>query len=300
MKVLLAKHAGFCWGVVRAIEMSRSLAASGQRVYTDGPLIHNKQMTERLEAEGIQELGDYQSSADLSIDDPQDAITLVRAHGISPQRRAYLKSLGTQFKDATCPDVGIIAGKIRMHAKKGYATLVFGTPGHPEVIGLMGYTEGLGHVVETPQDVDALPDINGPLCFVSQSTMFTSDFEELAAYIKKRFPQTLVFDTICQATKDRQNDLDLFVKEQVDAIIVVGGYHSANTKKLALLAERKGLPCYHIESAQQLQEAPVAQQLAQFSCVGVTAGASTPEFIIEAVCQYLESLRGRENKGILA
>lgn len=274
----------------RAIDIGRELAAGGKRVYTDGPLIHNQQMTSQLEKEGVHELGDYQSEAAIAIKEPETAITLVRAHGISPQRRQYLKGLGTQFKDATCPDVGIIAGKIRLHHKKGYQTLIFGTPRHPEVIGLLGYTEGQGFVIQNAEDVAALPQLGPKVCMVSQSTMFTGDFEDLCAVVKKRFPQVVVFDTICQATKDRQNDLDLLVQQGAEAIIVIGGYHSANTKKLALLAERKGLPCNHIETSKQLEDPTLSQALKRYQCVGVTAGASTPSFLIDAVCDYLEAL----------
>lgn len=290
MRVIRAKNAGFCWGVERAIEIGRQLASQGKRVYTDGPLIHNKQMLEQLETEGVHELGDYQSSETLTIDAPQEAITLVRAHGISPARRAYLKSLGTEFKDATCPDVGIIAGKIRLHAKKGYATLIFGSVDHPEAIGLLGYTEGRGFIIEEETQVAALPELGDKLCLVSQSTMFTGDFHALGEVVKQRFPQVLIFDTICQATKDRQNDLDTLIEQGAQAIIVIGGYHSANTKKLALLAERKNLPCNHIETAAQLSDPLLTQQLKRYSCVGVTAGASTPRFLIDAVCSYLEGL----------
>jgi (E)-4-hydroxy-3-methyl-but-2-enyl pyrophosphate reductase len=129
MKVLRAKSAGFCWGVERAIDIARDYAREGRHpVYTDGPLIHNRQMMDVLSREGVREVGDYQSQGKVALDHaPGDnPVMVVRAHGISPERRAYLKNLGMDFRDATCPDVGIIAGKIRLHAKKGYATIIFG------------------------------------------------------------------------------------------------------------------------------------------------------------------------------
>jgi 4-hydroxy-3-methylbut-2-enyl diphosphate reductase len=211
---------------------------------------------------------------------------VVRAHGISPERRGYLKSLGLDFKDATCPDVGIIAGKIRIHAKKGYTTVIFGDPKHPEVIGLMGYTEGSGYVINNQADIDALPPLGEKVCMVSQSTMFTDEFGRLSEYLKSKYTGALVFDTICGATKERQSDVLVLAQEGAEAIVVIGGRHSANTVKLAALVEKQGLPCFHVETAAELD----LEQLRKYSVVGVTAGASTPGFLIEEVCQQLEEL----------
>lgn len=299
MKVLRAENAGFCWGVERAIDIARDFAAKGKRpVYTDGPLIHNRQMMTRLEDEGISEVGDYQSSAKVDLhsdpdNDPDNAVLVVRAHGISPERRKYLKSLGIQFKDATCPDVGIVAGKIRMHAKKGFSTIIFGDRNHPEVIGLMGYTEGRGYPVKTIEDADALPDLGPKVVLVSQTTMFTDDFHKMGEHLRQRFPDLLVFDTICGATKDRQGDIDTLHQNGVQAFIVIGGHHSANTCKLALLARQTGLPTFHIETARELDP----EQLAPFHTIGVTAGASTPEFLIDAVCKQLAAIPSQVEAG---
>jgi 4-hydroxy-3-methylbut-2-enyl diphosphate reductase len=289
MIVIRAKSAGFCWGVERAIDIARDFATKGRRpVYTDGPLIHNSQMMDRLENDGIREVGDYQSSSELSIDAREDenAVLVVRAHGISPERRKYLKSLGIDFKDATCPDVGIVAGKIRLHAKKGYTTVIFGDKKHPEVIGLMGYTEGRGYPVRSIEDIDALPELGDKVVMVSQTTMFTHDFEELSAHLKKTYPDTLVFDTICGATKDRQGDIAVLFDQDVEAFVVIGGHHSANTCKLALLARKTKLPTFHIETASEID----VEEMCRFRKVGVTAGASTPEFLISEVCSRLAKI----------
>ena len=289
MKVIRAKSAGFCWGVERAIDIAREFAVNAQRpVYTDGPLIHNRQMMEKLLAEGINEVGDYQSQSDIALEDDKkkNSIMVVRAHGISPERRTYLKQLGMEFKDATCPDVGIIAGKIRIHAKKGYNTVIFGDPKHPEVIGLMGYTEGHGFVINNQADIDSLPPLGDKVCMVSQSTMFTDEFGRLSAYLKGKYPNAFVFDTICGATKERQSDVLVLAQEGAQAIVVIGGRHSANTVKLAALVEKQGLPCFHVETAAELD----FEQVRKYSVVGVTAGASTPGFLIDEVCQKLEEL----------
>jgi len=289
MKVIRAQSAGFCWGVERAIDIARDYATRGRRpVFTDGPLIHNSQMMDRLKNEGIREVGDYQSSSDLYIDPQKEenAVLVVRAHGISPERRKYLKSMGIEFKDATCPDVGIVAGKIRMHAKKGYSTVIFGDEKHPEVIGLMGYTEGRGHPVRTREDIDALPELGEKVVMVSQTTMFTDEFRSLSEHLRKRYPGTLVFDTICGATKDRQGDVAVLYEQGIEAFVVIGGHHSANTCKLAMLARKTGLPTYHIETAREIDP----REMSRYARVGVTAGASTPEFLIGAVCNQLAEI----------
>ena len=292
MKVIRAKSAGFCWGVERAIDIARQQADAGsRRVYTDGPLIHNSQMMQKLEEEGIREVGDYESRSKITLDagDPKskDAVIVVRAHGISPERRHYLKSLGLEFRDGTCPDVGIIAGKIKLYAKKGYATVIFGDPRHPEVLGLLGYSEGRGHVIQREADIDALPDLGDKVVMVSQTTMFTFDYKDLGAHLKRRFPHAELIDTICGATKDRQGDIGVLKEQGAQAVVVIGGRHSANTVKLAKLVEMEGMACYHVETAAELD---FAHLRAAYGTVGVTAGASTPEFLIEEVCRRLESL----------
>ena len=289
MKVIRAKSSGFCWGVERAIQVAREQADGGKRtVYTDGPLIHNNQMMTALGKEGVREVGDYQSSSaiELADEEREDSVVVVRAHGISPERRKYLKNLDMPFKDATCPDVGIIAGKVRMHAEKGYDVVIFGDPKHPEVIGLMGYAGDKGHAVQTCEDIDALPEFTSGVAMVSQSTMFTHEFKELTALLGSMYPDLIVFDTICGATKERQSDLRQLVEDGAEAIVVIGGHHSANTRKLAKLAQSHDRPTFHVETAEELN----ADALGGFETVGVTAGASTPEFIIDAVCRKLEEM----------
>ena len=289
MKVIRSTSAGFCWGVDRAINIARDYANKGKSVvYTDGPLIHNQQMMSMLEKEGIQEIGDYQSQSELQLSDrdKEDSVMVVRAHGISPERRKYLKSLGMEFRDATCPDVGIIAGKIKQHARKGFATVIFGDPKHPEVIGLLGYSNGRGFAIQSREDIDQLPPLGDQVCMVSQSTMFMNEFEELSEYLRQTYPDLKIFNTICGATRDRQGDLVKMVKDGAEAIVVIGGHHSANTRKLAKLAKLQGKPTFHIETVKDLD----VSELKDYNTVGVTAGASTPDFIIDQVCQELEAL----------
>jgi len=289
MKVIRAKSAGFCWGVERAIKIAEGYASQGcNKVLTDGPLIHNRQMMERLEGEGIHEVGDYASDKELALseEEKQGSVLVVRAHGISPERRKYLKNLGMEFRDATCPDVGVIAGRIKAGARKGKHTVIFGDPKHPEVVGLLGYAGGKGHVIQNEEDVENLPSLEGGVAMVSQSTMFVHEFQRLAELLREKYPELEVYDTICGATKERQTDLRKLVQEGAEAIIVIGGHHSANTRKLAKLAREHDRPTFHIETANQIVE----EEMRNFSVVGVTAGASTPDFVIDAVCDRLRKI----------
>lgn len=289
MKVIRAKSAGFCWGVERAIQVAREESQGGRRtVYTDGPLIHNRQMMDALGKDDIQEVGDYQSKKEIDVkeSDEKESVVVVRAHGISPQRRDYLKGLGLPFRDGTCPDVGIIAGKVKSHAEKGYKIVIFGDPEHPEVIGLVGYANENAYVVNKEDDISKLPDLGDQVAMVSQSTMFTHEFKHLSGLLAEKYPNMLIFDTICGATKERQSDLIDLVREGADAIVVIGGKHSANTRKLAKLASSHDRPTFHIETAEDL----IPTDFDSFRVVGVTAGASTPEFIIRKVCERLEEL----------
>ena len=289
MKVIRAKSAGFCWGVERAIQVAREESQGGERrVYTDGPLIHNRQMMDALGKDDIQEVGDYQSKNEINVqgNDEKESVVVVRAHGISPQRRRYLKSLGLPFRDGTRPDVGIIAGKVKSHSEKGYQIVIFGDPEHPEVIGLVGYANGNAHVINKEHDISNLPDLGDKVAMVSQSTMFTHEFKYLSDLLSVKYPGMVIFDTICGATKERQSDLVDLVEQGADAIVVIGGKHSANTRKLAKLASSHDRPTFHIETADDL----LPSDFETFSVVGVTAGASTPEFIIRKVCERLKEL----------
>ncbi len=276
MRVLVAESAGFCWGVKQAVEKARRLARSGPApLHTDGPLIHNDQVMNQLRAEGIRETPDPSQLTGGTL--------LIRAHGIAPARRAQLKNLPVHLADATCRDVSRIQGQILAHAHKGYHTLIFGDPGHAEVLGLLGCADGRGHVVTTPADIDALPPLD-PVCLVSQSTQFPDAYEEIARAVRRRFPDAVILQTICEATRRRQSEL-VQLAAQVDVLVVVGGRNSANTLRLVELA-RSLKPTVQVETADQLDLAA----LKAYAVAGLTAGASTPDFVIDEVRRTLESL----------
>lgn len=279
MKVVRAKSAGFCWGVRRAIEAAERTAreGGGAPVRTDGPLIHNRHEVARLESLGVAACPDPAALA------PGSTI-LVRAHGIPPERRAWLDSLGLRVVDATCPNVERIQRVCRDAARNGRAVLILGDEGHAEVVGLLGFAEGRGTVVSGPADVDALPDPGAPVALVSQSTQSRERFDATVAAVRRRWPDALVADTICAATRNRQGELSALA-EQTDAIVVVGSPASANTQRLAALAGALR-PTRVIDSASELRDGdfPGART------VGLTAGASTPDSVIAAVQKRIEQM----------
>lgn len=275
MNIILAKSAGFCWGVRRAVETARKTAATDSHgVFTDGPLIHNAHMMELLEESGVRQRAD---PATL----PAGSTLIIRAHGIPPERRGELAKLPIKLVDATCPDVARIQQVVRKHAEAGKTVIILGDHGHAEVVGLLGFAGARGKVVTSPQDVEALPKDLGEVCLVSQSTQSEKLFEDTAAAVIRRCPGATIVNTICNATRSRQRELESLAA-QCGMFVVVGSSASANTQRLAQIAT--GLrPTVVVDSADELNR----DDFAGVSTVAVTAGASTPDFIIEQVAARL-------------
>jgi (E)-4-hydroxy-3-methyl-but-2-enyl pyrophosphate reductase len=280
MKVRLAKKAGFCMGVRRAMELA--LEASyhfPDPVYTFGPLIHNPQVLSMLEKNGIRILD--------PVTDRQTGTVVIRAHGIPPQNHEDLKKSGCTIVDATCPRVIKVQAIIRKYAREGYTPIIVGDRDHPEVIGLLGYSDDRGIVLTHPDQVDNLPELN-QVIVVAQTTQDESLFQKVVEKLRGRFPNSLVFNTICNATHERQEEVRNLAR-QVDGLVIVGGYNSGNTRRLVAIAEAAGTPCFHVETEDQLDK----KELRRFKTIGVTAGASTPNWMIRKVVQELEMIKGQ-------
>lgn len=289
MGVRLAKNAGFCMGVRRAMDIVLDIAQhmGNEKVYTYGPLIHNPQTIELLRKRGIIPVGNIEGLNDIG--GSGEGTIIIRAHGISPQERRHLKAKGLKIVDATCPKVANVQAIIRKHASRDYAVIIVGDREHPEVEGLLGYASGKGTVIGKKEEVSALPPLE-KVCVVAQTTQSKDEYQEIAAAIAKRFSHTLIFDTICGSTERRQAEVkDL--AEEMDAMVIVGGRNSANTKRLADISTRRGTPTFHIETVEDLEKI----DLCPFARVGVSAGASTPNWIIEKVFDDISaSQRGKE------
>jgi len=285
MGVKLAKNAGFCMGVRRAMDIVLDIARhmGGAKVYTYGPLIHNPQTMGLLKKRGIVALDD--------IDDITTGTVIIRAHGISPQERARIAAKGIKIIDATCPKVANVQAIIKKHAKMEYAILIVGDREHPEVKGLVGYAQGKGTAIGSKEDASYLPDL-GKVCVVAQTTQNKEEYNEISSAILNRFPDALIFDTICESTESRQTE----VKEMavtMDALVIVGGKNSANTRRLAEISKRQGTPTFHIETVDDLKNS----DFSFYDRIGISAGASTPNWIIEKVFENLSAFQ-RQKRGI--
>jgi (E)-4-hydroxy-3-methyl-but-2-enyl pyrophosphate reductase len=275
VKVVLAETAGFCIGVKRALEMVlKAINENQPQIYTYGPLIHNPQVLELLRERGIRIL---QPGEEIP-----EGLVVIRAHGIPLQERRRLEQAGGRIIDATCPRVAKVQAIIRRWAAKGCATLIVGDADHPEVRGLLGYTEGRGYVVSSSRDVADLPDLD-ELIVVAQTTQSESQFEARVQEIKARFPQAQIFNTICDATASRQAEVQE-LSRQADALVVVGGRNSGNTQRLVEISQATGIPTYHVETEQELN----LVEISRYQNVAVTAGASTPNWLIGNVVNTLK------------
>lgn len=262
-------------GVKRAMELVlTAINRKPGKIYTFGPLIHNPQVLELLRERGIGVIEEGQSIP--------DGLVVIRAHGIPPQRRRELETAGCQIIDATCPRVAKVHAIIRRWARQGYNTVIVGDHDHPEVLGLMGHTQGLGQVISTSAEVARLPEME-KLIVVAQTTQSEAVFNQMVSEIQERFPQAQVYNTICDATASRQNEVKNLAAE-VEALVVVGGRTSGNTQRLVEISQATGIPTFHVETEGELN----LQELSHYKTVGVTAGASTPHWLIGNVVTTLK------------
>ena len=281
MKVKLARTAGFCMGVRRAVEIALTEANRGAGpFYTFGPLIHNKQVLDLLTSKNVRSVD--------NIDHLNEGTLLIRAHGIPPEQRKRLKASNLRILDATCPRVARVQAIIRYNTKKGYTPVIIGDREHAEVIGLMGYGEDKAYVINSTAEVSSLPE-KEKLFIVAQTTQNEHGFHEIVEAVKKRNPDTIIFNTICEATHERQQEVRTLA-DTVDGMVVVGGYNSGNTHRLAEISKECGLPTFHIETEKDLD----IESLSSMNIAGVTAGASTPNWMIKKVVKDLESIRSKK------
>jgi 4-hydroxy-3-methylbut-2-enyl diphosphate reductase len=279
VKVKLAKTAGFCMGVRRAMNIVLDAANRKKgKLYTYGPLVHNPQAVEMLKQKGVEILGDHSVT---------NATVILRAHGVAPGERKKIKDEGNIICDATCPHVARAQAILKKEIRNGYLAIIVGDKGHAEVNGLLGFTGGKGFVVENSADVDTLPELNR-VCIVAQTTQDRHVFQGIVEKIKKKIPDIKVFDTICDSTSMRQKEV-LELAGEVDAMVIVGGKNSANTKRLYEISLSTGTPSFHIEEENELDHLG----LENYENIGVMAGASTPNWVISKVIDRIKYLLKR-------
>lgn len=278
MNVTRAKCAGACYGVQRALNMALDTVSEGSRAVTLGPLIHNPQVVAQLAERGIR-----------AVESPEQAVegsVIIRSHGVTPQVRREIEARGLPVVDATCPHVARAQKAAAKLARECGLVVVVGEAGHPEVEGLVAYArEAGGEVLVAGREADVPAGLSGKVGVVVQTTQTREAFEEVLAALRDRGVECVVKDTVCLATRERQESAAALARE-VDAMIVIGGRNSSNTTRLAEICSLVCGNTHHIERASELD--PV--WFDQCTEVGITAGASTPEDQIAAVEARIASL----------
>ena len=276
MSVTVAKSAGFCFGVSRAVNMVNELLDEGKAVYTLGPIIHNQQMVDELAAKGVK-------IADSPDDVKNDATLVIRSHGVPQSVITRINELGLKYADATCPFVMKIHKTVAKHSADGEIIIIAGDEQHPEIQGIIGHCNGEYHTysdcTQLEELIDKFPYLkNKPLCVVAQTTFDVSEWKKSLKILQKLCTNTKIFDTICSATSDRQSEAEVLASTS-DLMLVIGGKHSSNTNKLYHICKQKCKETYLIESVSELPLSAVKQA----DRIGITAGASTPASIIKEV-----------------
>lgn len=279
MEVLLADEYGFCFGVERAVEMVEDVLKEGARpILSLGPLIHNAQEMERLGAEGV-------STIDSPTEADKNTVAVIRAHGVTPQVQSELEERAAKVIDATCPFVTRVQHLAQRAATEGRDVVVAGNPDHPEMIGVVGYAPDNTYVVRDALEVASLPPLRAPLV-VSQTTIKLQTFLEVAEAVREKSDtEPQVVNTICSATRDRQ-DAARALAGQVDVFYVIGGRHSSNSVKLLAVCQEQCNKSFLIETPAEINPGDVLDA----KRVGVTAGASTPNWLIEQVVKRLREI----------
>ena len=278
MKVILAKSMGFCFGVKRAVEAVYEQAEKGGDIYTYGAVVNNGEVVDDLKKKGVRVIEGREE-----LDKVESGTVIIRAHGVARDVYERISEKGLTCVDATCPFVKRIHGIVERESREGKQIVVVGNPGHPEVEGITGWCTTPAVVLETVEEAEKfVPEKDKEICIVSQTTFNYNKFHNIVEILKKKVYNVSVANTICNATEERQREARELAAS-VDAMIVIGGRHSSNTRKLYEICSEECANTYFIQTLDDLHLAlPKAVRL-----VGITAGASTPNNIIEEVQNYV-------------
>ena len=272
-EVILAKSAGFCFGVKRAVDTVYEQTGK-KNVYTFGPIIHNEEVVKDLEKKGVFVINTMEE-----LDDITEGTVIIRSHGVSSAVYEALQKKGVEIVDATCPFVLKIHNIVKQESANGKQIVIIGNEKHPEVEGIMGWSKTQVHVVDTAEKAQNLQlDQQREVCIVSQTTFNYNKFKELVEIISEKGYNIIIRNTICNATEERQTEAREIAK-RVDAMIVVGGSSSSNTRKLYEICKNECKDTYYIQTLNDLD----MTSLGKADCIGITAGASTPNNIIQEV-----------------
>ena len=277
MQVELAKSAGFCFGVQRAVDTvyKQIEENSAEKIYTYGPIIHNEEVIKDMEKKGVEVILSEEELKQI-----KSGIVIIRSHGVPKRICDLLDENGVRYVDATCPFVKKIHRIVEEKSRDGYHIVIIGNREHPEVMGIEGWAQGPATIIQTEEEARAFELVpeSEKVCVVAQTTFNYNKFKDLVEIIMKKSYDVSVLNTICNATKERQTEAES-IAESVDAMIVIGDKHSSNTQKLVEICRKACDNTYYIQTLDDLD----LNQLGSVETVGITAGASTPNNIIEEV-----------------
>jgi len=274
MKVVLAKTAGFCFGVKRAVDMVYKEVGKEEKVYTYGPIIHNEEVIEDLANKGVSMIKSIEELKSITA-----GTIIIRSHGVSKEIYDIIEAKGLNLVDATCPFVLKIHRIVREQSELGRHIIIIGNDTHPEVEGIKGWCKNNYFVIENAVEAEKIELSEGEtVCIVSQTTYNYKNFQDLVEIISKKGYDIIVLNTICNATEERQTEARQLAKES-DAMIIIGGRHSSNTQKLYEISKLECEDTYYIQTLRDLD----LEKFQSFRSVGITAGASTPNNIIKEV-----------------
>ncbi len=279
MKVIVAKSAGFCFGVKRAVEQVYEQVEKGKKpIYTYGPIIHNEEVVKDLERKGVKVIESREELERL-----EKGTVIIRSHGVGEDIYRLLERRGLQLVDATCPFVRKIHKIVKAESEQGKQIVIIGNESHPEVEGIRGWCKDGAAVVETEAQAEAfVRNGDNRICIVSQTTFNYKKFKNLVEIFQKKGYDISVINTICNATEERQQEARE-IAGKVEAMIVIGGRHSSNTQKLFEICNDKCENTYYIQTLDDLEQ----YSFPPVGCVGITAGASTPNHLIKEVQEHV-------------
>lgn len=282
MKVIIAEYAGFCFGVKRAIDAAEEATrgSKSKQIYSLGPLIHNNQVVKEFKEKGLRPVD--------NIEGLEGEKVIIRSHGIPRDVEKKMQDLNIELIDGTCPYVKAVHKRVEKYKNDGYKIIIIGDKNHPEIIGINGWCDNEGVIINTEEDAKKLPKYD-KICVVSQTTNTIEKFNKISNILLDKSVEVEIFNTICNATNLRQKAA-MELSKQVDAMVVIGGYHSSNTNKLAEVSRKYCKKVYHIESIEDLP----LQELTKFNTIGITAGASTPDWIIKEVVDTMDNINDNE------
>ncbi|NMB27136.1 MAG: bifunctional 4-hydroxy-3-methylbut-2-enyl diphosphate reductase/30S ribosomal protein S1 [Tissierellia bacterium] len=282
MRIYIAEHAGYCFGVKKAVDMAIETIKDSENIatYSLGPLVHNYQVVNMLSKDGLKVID--------KVDELDSGKIIVRAHGIPYNIQKKVEDLDLELIDCTCPFVKSVHRKVEEYNNNGYKIIIIGDREHPEVIGINGWCNNEGIIVNNEEEARKIPYYD-KICIVSQTTNTLEKFECLSNILNNKGGEVKIFNTICNATNLRQKACGELAKK-VDAMVVIGGYHSSNTNKLVEISNRYCNNVYHIEVSEDLP----LQKLVKFNTIGITAGASTPDWIIKEVVDTMNNINNNE------